>query len=153
MFDPEKLLEHYNSDTFDGIEQYIQAAWKRKDVIWGTLKIVTTPESKKNFLGQWVLQDEDGNSIDKTHRWGASEYFYIVESEEKLKYTYKFKHSYIHYSDHGEFYISTNWDAGIIKQLKIFDSRLYLYVLLYDNWILDPIHKWGKYFYVKHPLR
>lgn len=104
-------------------------------------------------MGQWVLQDKTENNVNKTHRWGAGKEFDIIESHEKLRYTAGSMYSYVHYSDKGEFYIRSNWEYGTIKRLKIFNDRLYLYVLIYDNWILDPIHKWGEYFYVKHPPR
>jgi hypothetical protein len=156
---PEILhLSYYSSrgdryfDTYEGeqLDQYAEWVQKKVRIFFDTLATAVTSKNKGLFLGQWILQDESGIRINK-----PPEEFDIIEKGGMLRYTYGPSFSYLRYSANNEFYInrSDNWDYGILQQLKILNGRLYIYVLVCDKWMLDPIHEDGKYFYVKYPVR
>lgn len=149
---PYRILQH--RDIPYEILQYGEGVLKKQKIFFNTLKTAITPESKDIFLGRWVLQDEAGNSVSpyrltEWSKWGQGEAFDIIEMYGELKYG---NSSPVYYSKQGEFYI-LHQSYEILKQLKVVNGRLYVYVLINDEWVMDPMHAYGKYSYVKHPPR
>jgi hypothetical protein len=154
--DPDILINAWGAvGTPYEIEQYGKVAIEKQKIFFNTLETAITPKNKDILLGYWVLQDEAGNNVSpyRLTYWCQRESFDVIEAHGWLNYVEGSENVIVHYSKQGEFYISKRWDNGIIKQLKLVNDRLYVYVLIIDEWVMDPMHAYGKYSYVKHSPR
>ena len=84
---------------------------------------------------------------------GSGSEFHIMVITNGLYYAMNSLNSDLYFSDEGDVYIVPDFLFGVVKQMKVIENKLYLYVLTGDKWILDPIHDGGKYFYEKEELR
>lgn len=117
-----------------------------------TLDTRITDERQGAFIGTWVLKDNQKKVIDK-YAMGSGSEFHIMVSTNGLYYAMNSLNSDLYFSDECDVYIVPDFLFGVVKQIRIIENKLYLYVLTGDTWILDPIHDGGKYFYEKEELR
>lgn len=109
-------------------------------------------EQGERFIGTWKLVDADDrlvsdDEITAMHRyWISGSKFEIVQykglmlywqAPDSLVLHYDSKHCYIWY--------------GVLKQIRIVNGYLYVYVLDEDEWILDTVHEGGRYRYKWYP--
>lgn len=98
--------------------------------------------------GNWILVDSEfRNNILKNSYHNANS-FAITSANNFLEYKYSYYVSNI-YSDEENLYFFPSVHSWIIKRIVLSDEKLYLYILENGEWVLDPIHDGGKYFYVK----
>jgi hypothetical protein len=146
--DPERLLDvEYNYTPAKGV--YQDEILDALAVFFANLSGGVTQHSKAILSGTWYLRDGKGERINRVHKWGAGEYFSVGDNETVFWYERGSGVAVIYYSSDGKYYFSPMFFYGITKQMRIYDSQLYFYVLVGDAWILDPIHEGGQYFYVR----
>lgn len=144
--DPQRLIDEEESTAYSADANERIYSWLE------TLDTHITDKRQDAFIGTWVLKDNQKKKIDK-YAMGSGSEFHIMIMSEKLYYRMKSLDSYLRFSDEGDVYIVPSFLFGVVKQIRIIENKLYLYVLTGDKWILDPIHEGGKYFYEKEELR
>ena len=148
--DPDKIaingMEDYTIEVADRIIEFLH-----------TLPTVPTPENKKELLGTWILQNETGTAVDGNSRRYEIEKIFDILSKDyddgKLRLQCGPLFSYLSFAENGDIYIFVAFVIGRLRQIKLYDGKLYFYILHYNKWILDPIHEDGKYYYSRHPQR
>lgn len=143
--DPQILIKDEGSD-------YATDASHRVYSWLETLDTRITDKRQNAFIGTWVLKDNQKKVI-KKYAMGSGSEFHIMVRTNGLYYAMNSLNSYLRFSDEGDVYIVPAFLFGVVKQIRIIENKLYLYVLTGDKWILDPIHDGGKYFYEKEELR
>ena len=145
--DPDKLLDsetHYTKE----LGEYAKEEWEQLESIFSLPRYPST--DPLDIVGEWRLKGYDKATSTATERWRGTDYFDIFELGNPAG-TYSF-HSSVHHSPiyqgkSGELYIIPTWLYGTLKQLYLMGNRIYIYVLVEDEWVLDPIHESGKNYY------
>lgn len=149
---PQKLLDSEYIPS-PALNEYAAKANQRINEFFKYL--FTGNNADKFYIGHWVLENDRGEKkgsgeASEGHEWGAGYACDILLQKNQLFYSCAGANSYLYFSINGNVYIKPQWYYGIIKQIKMINSHMYLYVLQGDKWILDPVHENGVYFYVKY---
>ncbi len=136
------LFEMYKKfEENDYVEKSIE---KQEQFISSLTKSMNNSE----LLGEWELNNSETNeSVDKLSFYTGNE-FTIKKYNSYLEYHYKSNTSFI-YTNGKDFYFYPSVHFSFLKKIILIDDKLYFYVLKDNEWILDPIHENGKYYYVK----
>ena len=119
---------------------YQQEIWKRENEYEDTLS--NDIAKNQNFLGNWYLTDTK-NKIVEEERIAPIQFTLLPKG---ISYRKQSSTSYVYELEDNSYIIIPTWDAGMIRMLKIFDDRMYIYNLDGDTWYLDDIHKTGNYY-------
>lgn len=131
-------LEYYDLD-------YIKLIWSLEEQFLSKLEIYPN----EFLLGKWILIDKEGNTPKKINSdYYSSSYFNIIYEHNYFEYNDAETYKSI-YFDGNDYYFQTLVYSVLIKRMVVDNDKIYLYVLKNGEWILDPIHEGGKYFYVK----
>lgn len=119
---------------------YQQEIWKLEDEYKKTL--TTTISKDKSLIGYWYLTDSK-NKIIKEQKNGPIQFSLLPDG---ISYQRLSSSSYLYEIDNKSYIVFPTWDAGMIRMLKIYDDKLFIYNLDGDTWYLDDIHKNGSYY-------
>lgn len=119
---------------------YQQDIWKRESEYEKTLS--NNISQDKTLLGNWYLTDQK-NKIVEANRIAPFQFTLFPEG---ISYRRQSSTSYVYEIENNSYIIIPTWDAGMIRMLKIFDNKMYIYNLDGDTWYLDDIHKTGNYY-------
>ncbi|GMO58564.1 MAG: hypothetical protein Ta2A_04160 [Treponemataceae bacterium] len=136
-------------------EDWMLGVGERIDVFTATLSPVFPQEQQELLLAHWVFENNAGKKIDGINNYMGTEFdTYIRSDTGELRYICGTNYGTFYFSATGTIYLQrTCMFAVEIKQIKFYDDKLYVYTLDFDKWVLDPVHKGGKYFYAKYPAR
>ena len=137
-----KLFELYKD--FEENE-YVENSIKKHEQF---IESLSKSRINSELLGEWYLKDELNKTIDKFSFY-TGESFKIIKFNSYLEYHYNSNTSFI-YTDGKGFYFYPSVHFSFIKKIEIIEDKLYFYILNENEWILDPIHENGKYFYTKN---
>ena len=151
---PQKLLDSEYKPS-PALHEYAMEANRRINDFFQYLVTGNTTDQSKSYIGHWVLENNNSEKkgsgeSSEGHEWGAGYACDILLQKNQLFYSCAGADSYLYFSESGNVYIKLQWYYGIIKQIKIINNYMYLYVLWGDKWILDPVHENGAYRYVKY---
>lgn len=131
-------LEYYDLD-------YIELVCSWEEQFISKLKIYPN----ESLLGKWILIDEEGNIPKKNNsEYYAASYFRIHITNNYYEYNFAETYSEI-YFDGSDYYFHPLVYSILLKKMVVDNDKIYFYVLKNGEWVLDPIHEGGKYFYVK----
>ena len=145
------LVRLYNGQKDNAIkedEEYNYITSKRISEYLKTLKCL---DSKKyNMMsGNYRLVDSNNNYVTDYKKFFLSNYISILEVEKGiLSFQSNDSTSKIYINDSGEKFFQSKWIEAI-RQIKIIDDKMYIYILDGDYWVLDSIHEDGKFFFKK----
>lgn len=119
---------------------YQQEIWKREDQYEETLS--DNISKNDSLVGDWYLTDSKNVIVEKNRI--APIQFTLTPNG--ISYRKQSSTSYVYEIEKDSYLIIPTWDAGMIRLLKIFNDKLYIYNLDGDTWYLDDIHKSGNYY-------
>ncbi len=132
-----------DGDSPDNFELYSNIIELEKKFLNNCEKITDGDD----FLGEWILVDDD-----QTPQNVVSYNLCNLTSIVKLNGYYVLDNygnrSFIYRNNNGRLYIYTRW-INIIRMFEIIDDKLYFYITQNNKWILDPIHKEGRFYFVR----
>lgn len=112
------------------------------------ISLLNKSQNDNEFLGKWELIDaKTKETVDKFSFYTGSS-FEIQKYNSYLEYHCNSNMSFI-YTDGKEFYFYPSVHFSFIKRMILINDELYFYILQDNNWILDPIHENGLYYYSK----
>ena len=136
----ERLWQAAKDDSSMEDYYYQQEIYKIENEYKKTLS--TEISDKKKFSGVWYLTDSQ-NLIVKEYKIAPIQFEFYPEG---VIYRCQSSTSYVYEIEKDSYLIIPTWDAGMIRLLKIFNDKLYIYNLDGDTWYLDDIHKSGNYY-------
>ncbi|MBO4629993.1 MAG: hypothetical protein J5687_08595 [Treponema sp.] len=136
----ERLWAAQKDDSSMEDFSYQQEIWKKENEYKKTLSNSILQD--KCFTGYWYLTDINGKIVAEEKRAPIQFILY----PKGISYEYLSSHSYVYEIENNSYIIIPTWDAGMIRMLKIFDDKMYIYNLDGDTWYLDDIHKTGNYY-------
>jgi hypothetical protein len=111
------------------------------------------------FLGTWILHDENDVRLGDYEKKFDGQTTDITMSEKNggktLSWRKQLNNADLYFADNGSIYMFPGAPGGILGffQLRLYGTKLYLYMLDKERWVLAPEHEGGKKYYVKYPLR
>ncbi len=149
--DSHKLLKCENSGSDESIE-YLESVYNKYD----SFKLNELMYDSE-LLGSWSLKDSEGTAIKKepkkkVRKMCSSNFFDIEKHNSYICYVYMDSSTIIN-TVGNNIYVSPSVYSSLIKKVILDGDKLYFYILKNDKWVLDPIHKGGKYFYTKDGYR
>lgn len=131
-------LEFYDLD-------YIELVWSWEEEFLSKLEIYPN----KSLLGKWFLVDNKSNiQKNKNSKYYSPYNFKILYEHNYFEYNDAESYSNI-YFDGKDYYFTPIVYSILLKKMVVENDKIYFYVLKNGEWILDPIHEGGKYYYVK----
>ena len=136
LFEMYKNFEEneYVENSIEKQEQFISSLTKSKD--------------NSELLGTWELKDSVTNEIVNKFSFYTGNEFSIKKYNSYLEYHYKSNTDFI-YTNGKEFYFYPSVHFYFLKRIVLTEDKLFFYILNDNEWILDPIHEKGKYYYVR----
>lgn len=140
----EKIEEGYKDDSsLEDYEWWLEATSKTQDYLESLNKL----SINQSLMGEWYLFDTNGNKIEK-YGYDISYHIIFYEYNHFMQYRDLSNAGWLYKGRNEEFYYESRW-IGYLRQIKIFDDKMYIYILDGDYWVLDPIHEGGKYAFEK----
>ena len=136
----ERLWEAQKDDCSMEDFYYQQEIWQKEREYEVTLS--SNISQDKSFIGNWYLTDQK-NKIIEEDRIAPIQFTLLPDG---ISYRKQSSTSYVYEIENNSYIIIPTWDAGMIRMLKIFDDKMYIYNLDGDTWYLDDIHKTGNYY-------
>ena len=103
----------------------------------------------KRLIGNYRLVDNKKNNIEPRNHFFLSDYVSILIIEDGfLSFQSNDSTSSIYIDSLGNMFFQSRWIEAI-RQIRIYDEKMYIYILDEDYWVLDSIHDGGKYFFLK----
>ena len=136
----ERLWEAQKDDSSMEDFYYQQEIWKKEREYKDTISSYISQD--KNFIGNWYLTDQK-NKIVKENKNAPIQFSLLPDG---ISYRKQSSTSYVYEIEKNIYIIIPTSDAGMIKMLKIYDDKLYVYNLDGDTWYLNDIHKTGNYY-------
>lgn len=102
---------------------------------------------ESSFVGSWRLIDEKGNYIENQSLYFDGNINISIYNNKTVLDDLG-NRSYIYTGDNGRMYIYSRW-INIIRLLVFKNDKLYVYTVKDNQWILDPIHMNGRYWFQK----
>ena len=100
-----------------------------------------------DLLGDWKLVDNKGTEI-KKHSFLFNEFISISKYKNDFVLDNWGNRSFLYQGNNNRYYIYTR-GIGIIRMIKIKEDNLAVYIIKNNQWVLDPIHNDGEYFFKK----
>ena len=136
----ERFWEAQKDDSSMEDFYYQQEIWKKEREYKDTISSYISQD--KNFIGNWYLTDQK-NKIVKENKNAPIQFSLLPDG---ISYRKQSSTSYVYEIEKNIYIIIPTSDAGMIKMLKIYDDKLYVYNLDGDTWYLNDIHKTGNYY-------
>lgn len=119
---------------------YQQEIWKKENEYKKSLS--NTISQDKSLLGNWYLTDKKDEIVEE-NRIAPIQFTLLPNG---ISYRKQSSTSYVYEIEKNSYLVIPTWDAGMIKMLKIYDDKMYVYNLDGDTWYLNDIHKTGNYY-------
>ncbi|MDY4984657.1 MAG: hypothetical protein SO112_01395 [Treponema sp.] len=105
-------------------------------------------EDYKELIGSWMLVDQTLTRVANNKKFFMSNMVQIVNIfENKLSFQNQSSTSLIYKDDNDNLVFKSKWIEAL-RQIRIINNRMYIYILNGDYWELDRIHEDGKYFFI-----
>lgn len=132
-----------DGDSPDNFELYSNIIELEKKFLNNCKKITDGDD----FLGEWILVDDD-QTPQNVVSYNLCNLTNIVKLNGYYVLDNYGNRSFIYRNNNGRLYIYTRW-INIIRMFEIIDDKLYFYIIQNNKWILDPIHKEGRFYFVR----
>lgn len=99
------------------------------------------------YVGIWKLTDQQGNLVAR-HSLYFNNSIEISIYKNNIVFDNWGNRSFLYAGNNGRLYIFSKW-INIIRQINVIDDKMYVYIVNENEWILDPIHENGKYFFTR----
>ena len=143
----QKLLEGWQEDSEEAIEYRYETS-VRISAFLDELESIKA-EDYRFLQGNWKLYDEKGKIVKDAKGFFLSNSIDIFNLyKDCLTFRDGDSHSIIYKNANDDLFIKTLWLCAI-RQIKIIDDKMYLYILDGDYWYLDSIHEGGRYYFAK----
>ena len=136
----ERLWEAQKDDCSIEDFYYQQEIWEKEREYEDSLS--NNISQDKSFLGNWYLTDQKNKIVEESRI--APIQFTLISNG--VSYRKQSSTSYVYEIAKDSYLVIPTWDAGMIKMLKIYDDKMYVYNLDGDTWYLNDIHKTGNYY-------
>ena len=132
-----------DGDSPDNFELYSNIIELEKKFLNNCEKIT----DGEDFLGEWILVD-DNQTPQNVVSYNLCNLTNIIKLDRYYVLDNYGNRSFIYRNNNGRLYIYTRW-INIIRMFEIIDDKLYFYIIQNNKWILDPIHKEGRFYFVR----
>ena len=144
-YDYEKMLDAEKDTPIDktSYEYSLNILRKEKNFLNSLRHINENPA----LTGEWKLTNKDGKQVVR-HSYYFNNEIFIQSYNKELVLDNWGNRSLLYEGEDSRYYILSR-GINIIRMIKIEGTKLFVYIVKDGQWLLDPIHEDGKYYFVK----